>query len=50
MKRLRVGVIGLGVGEQHARTYLAMDQCELRWLYDLNPKKAQSLVDEFELA
>ena len=32
--KIGVAVIGLGVGEQHARGFLGNDHCELRWLYD----------------
>lgn len=42
--RIGVAVIGLGVGEQHARAYLATGCCELRWLYDLNAARAESLA------
>jgi predicted dehydrogenase len=42
-KKIGVAVIGLGVGEQHARTYLATPGCELRWLYDLDQDKARAL-------
>ncbi len=42
--KIGIAVIGLGVGEQHARAYLAASQCELRWLYDLDSEKAQALV------
>lgn len=38
-----VGVIGLGVGERHLRTYLADDRCEVRWLLDHNVEKAKKL-------
>lgn len=41
---LGVGVVGLGVGEAHARTYAALPACELRWLYDLDPSRAGRLV------
>jgi predicted dehydrogenase len=44
MDRLGVGVVGLGVGEAHARTYAALDGCELRWLYDQNHDRAASLA------
>jgi predicted dehydrogenase len=37
-------VIGLGIGEQHARAYLATGGCEVRWLYDLDQMRAESLV------
>ena len=45
-KELGVAVVGLGVGEQHARTYLSTGICELRWLYDLDFQKSQHLSDE----
>lgn len=44
--KLGVAVVGLGVGEQHARSYLATGKCELRWLYDLDSERAQKLVQE----
>lgn len=43
-KKIGVAVIGLGVGEQHARAYLATPGCEVRWLYDLETNKAESLA------
>jgi predicted dehydrogenase len=42
--RIGVAVVGLGVGEQHARAYLATGRCELRWVFDLNMEKAQTVV------
>lgn len=45
-KKIGVAVVGLGIGEQHALAYLATRQCELRWLYDLNHGKAQTLADK----
>lgn len=44
--QLGVGVVGLGVGEQHARAYLRTGYCQLRWLYDLDSSKAASLIDQ----
>jgi predicted dehydrogenase len=43
-EKLGVAVIGLGVGEQHARAYLAAEGCEVRWLYDLDASKAERLA------
>lgn len=43
-EKLGVAVVGLGVGEQHARAYLAAEGCEVRWLYDLDPSKAERLA------
>lgn len=39
--KLGVGVVGLGVGEQHARAYARHAGCELRWLYDLSAKQTK---------
>jgi predicted dehydrogenase len=43
MTRLGVGVVGLGVGEAHARTYASIPACELRWLHDLDRSRAEAL-------
>ena len=43
---LGVAVIGLGVGEEHVRAYLSSGHCQLRWLYDLDPAKAERLIGE----
>jgi predicted dehydrogenase len=44
MSRLGVAVVGLGVGEAHARTFASLPSCELRWLCDLDEARAQSLA------
>jgi predicted dehydrogenase len=41
-----VAVVGLGVGEQHARAYLATGRCQLRWLYDLEASQACSVAEK----
>lgn len=41
--KLGVGIVGLGVGEQHARAYARHAECELRWLYDLSAKQAKAV-------
>jgi len=46
--KIGVAVVGLGIGEQHARAYLRTGSCELRWLYDLDLEKARRLTGEFE--
>lgn len=46
-KRIGVAVLGLGVGEQHAKAYIATGHCKLCWLYDLDPQKARTLIDKF---
>ena len=43
MKDLGVAVIGLGVGEQHAKGFLRAG-CTLRWLHDLDVAKAEEVL------
>ena len=47
-RKIGVAVVGLGVGEQHARAYLSSGQCDLLWLYDLDPGKARAMVDKLK--
>lgn len=44
--KLGVGVIGLGVGEAHARAYASLPDCELRWVADTNAARAEQLASE----
>jgi predicted dehydrogenase len=39
------GVVGLGVGEAHARAYAADPRSELRWVYDLDEGRARDVAD-----
>ena len=41
-----VAVVGLEVGEHHAHSYNALDYCQVRWLYDLEPGKAEGLAEK----
>lgn len=41
---LTAAVVGLGVGEQHARTYAATPGCRVKWLHDLDPRRAHDLA------
>ncbi len=50
MKPLRAGVIGLGVGEQHARSYMAIPGVELRAICDVNEAKLGRVGDELGVA
>lgn len=47
MKKLGVAVIGLGIGEQHARSFAALPTCQIRLLYDLDTARAEKLAAEF---
>jgi predicted dehydrogenase len=44
MAPLDVAVVGLGVGEQHARAYARHPACRLRWLYDLDAARARDVA------
>lgn len=46
-QRLGIGVVGLGVGEQHARAFHAHSACEVRTLCDLDAGRARTLATEF---
>jgi predicted dehydrogenase len=39
-------VIGLGVGEQHARAYAGSAACCLRWVYDLNYELMERVITQ----
>ncbi len=41
---LNVAVIGLGIGEQHARAFAAGPDSRVTWLYDLEADKAQRIA------
>lgn len=43
--KLGAAVIGLGVGEAHARAYARLETCGLRWLYDLNRDRAREVAE-----
>lgn len=43
-ERLGVAVVGLGVGEQHARAIAANDACRLAALVDIDPRRASTLA------
>lgn len=40
-------VVGLGVGEAHARAYVADPRSELRWVYDVDVERAKTVGDAF---
>jgi predicted dehydrogenase len=48
MKKIGVAVIGLGVGEQLARTFHVHDHCELLWVNDLDSTKSRRISRELE--
>jgi predicted dehydrogenase len=42
---LGAAVVGLGVGEQHARAFARDTRSRLRWVYDLDPARMAQVVD-----
>lgn len=47
---VRIGVIGLGVGEQHVASYTRLPTCEVRAVCDLDPKKLHEVGDRYDVA
>lgn len=45
-QKLGVAVVGLGVGEQHARAYASNENCELKLLYDINATKTNEVISK----
>lgn len=45
-EEIGVAVVGLGVGESHARAYAESPRTRLRWLHDHDREKAGRLADE----
>ncbi len=44
-KSLKIGVVGLGVGEQHVIGYNAIDGCEVVAVADVDPEKLKTVAD-----
>ena len=36
-------VVGLGVGEQHAHMYASLDECRVKWLFDISQERAEKV-------
>lgn len=45
---ITAAVVGLGVGEAHARAYAADARAKLRWVYDLDAERARRCADELD--
>ena len=45
LQLLGVAVVGLGVGEQHARAYLRTAGCTLLWLYDIDANRMHRIAN-----
>ena len=47
-KKLNVGVIGLGVGEQHVKGYFLNENCNLKSICDLDSKKLKTISSRYK--
>jgi predicted dehydrogenase len=45
---LGAAVVGLGVGEQHARAFGATPGCRLRWLYDVDSARTAAVLSRLD--
>lgn len=50
MKRLRVGIVGLGVGEQHLISYRAQPEVEVAAICDLDPERLRAVGEAHGVA
>lgn len=48
-KPLKVGVIGLGVGEQHLKTYQGLPDIEVRAICDIDPEKLNAVANAYDV-
>lgn len=49
MKRIRIGVIGLGVGERHIAGYNAIDGVEVTRICDIDPARLNAVGDRWNI-
>lgn len=49
-KTLKIGVVGLGVGEQHVMGYNAIEGCEVTAVCDIDPEKLSAVADRNNIA
>lgn len=50
MKTIRAGIIGLGVGEAHLRSYLALPDCEVAAICDIDPERLKLIGDRYSVS
>lgn len=46
-RQLGIAVVGLGIGEQHARMYATLPSCKVKVLIDLDRSRAENLASAF---
>ena len=47
MKNIKIGIIGFGVGERHLETFLANNNCEVKYICDFDQKKLKKIKKKF---
>ena len=47
MKKIKIGIIGFGVGERHLETFLANNNCEVKYICDFDQKKLKKIKKKF---
>ena len=47
MKKIKIGIIGFGVGERHLETFLANNNCEVKYICDFDQKKLKKTKKKF---
>lgn len=44
VEKIGIAVVGMGVGEEHARALMSSKLCDLKWVYDLDSDKARAVA------
>ncbi|MHB1461802.1 MAG: Gfo/Idh/MocA family protein [Armatimonadota bacterium] len=50
MKKIRIGIVGLGIGQHHANGYLTHPSAEIVALCDMNPDRLKTVADNLNVA
>ena len=50
VKKIKVGVIGLGVGEAHIKSYKKIKNLEIKSICDLNTKRLKSISKKYDIS
>tara|TARA_B100000029_G_C17494385_1_gene930298 strand:+ start:172 stop:1173 length:1002 start_codon:yes stop_codon:yes gene_type:complete len=50
LRNIKVGIIGLGVGEQHLKMYQEIDECEVIAVCDVDISKANNISTKYQIS
>lgn len=50
MRKIRIGIVGLGIGQHHVNGYLTHPSAQIVALCDANPERLNSVSDKFDIA